>query len=329
MKNERPTDKELRKVFAEIIDGYTCSEAEGRNVVIRHLNNADQYALERHYDTIYNRAREKGLPTEEESLEVMIEADVWSREEESAIADLEVYVKNLEQTKKNLIIPSQITKINKDIDEGTADLLEKKNKRKSLLSETCESYARNKNNDYSIYLSLYRDKDLKEKFFTWDEFCEVPKSQLNEWFVTYMNETKHLSPENIKYLAINAMFALYYNLLGSKNLHTFFPQPIYELSFYQLNLLNYGKILNSILENIEGIPEEIKKEPDDLLAYAESKNKHKDLVDKSKDKQGFSVMGATKKDMDEIGVSDELAVSPFELAKKKGALTIEDFQDFS
>ena len=237
--------------------------------------------------------------------------------------------KNLEETKKNLILPSQIEKINKDLDEGAADLLDKKNKRKSLLSETCESYAQNKNNDYSIYLCLYKDNALEEKFFTWDEFCEIPKPKLTEWFVTYMEGTKHLSPANIKYLAINPMFSLYYNLLGGKNLHTFFPQPIYELSFYQLNLLNYGKILNSIIENVEGIPEAVKKEPDDLLAYAESKNKHKGLVEKSKDKQGFSVMGATKKDMDEMGISDELAVSPFEMAKKKGSLTIEDFQNFS
>ena len=87
--------------------------------------------------------------------------------------------------------------------------------------------------------------------------------------------------------------------------------------------------MNSILENIEGIPESIKSNPDDLIDYAESKQKNKNVVEKSKDKQGFSVVGATKKDMDEMGVSDELAVSPFELAKKKGSLTIEDFQNMS
>ena len=92
MKNERPTDKELRKVFTEIIDGYTPASLKGYDIVIRHLSNADQYALEKHYDTIYNRAKGKGLPTEEESLEVIIEAEVWSKEEESAIMDLEVYV---------------------------------------------------------------------------------------------------------------------------------------------------------------------------------------------------------------------------------------------
>ncbi len=62
---------------------------------------------------------------------------------------------------------------------------------------------------------------------------------------------------------------------------------------------------------------------------SKSKRKNKNVVDKSKDKQGFSVVGATRKDMDEMGVSDEVSVSPFDLAKKKGSLTLEDFQDFS
>jgi hypothetical protein len=122
---------------------------------------------------------------------------------------------------------------------------------------------------------------------------------------------------------------MYYNILGSKQLFRFFEKPIYEYTFYQLNLLNYAKVLHSILENVEKIPENIKKDPDKLLAFAEAKNRNKDMVQKSQDKQGFSVMGSSKHDMDEIGVSDELSVSPFQLAKEKGSLTIEDFQNFS
>jgi hypothetical protein len=52
-------------------------------------------------------------------------------------------------------------------------------------------------------------------------------------------------------------------------------------------------------------------------------------VEKSQGKQGFSVMGATTKDMGEMGLKDELSLSPFDLAKDKGSLTIEDFQNLS
>ena len=329
MKADRPSEATLRKVFCEIAQGYTPVTVGEKDAVIRHLKQRDQYDLECHREEIYNKAKASGLPTEEEALEVLIEGEVWSHKEENEIGDMKKYVENLEDTKKNLIIPSQIENINKDIEEGRQKLNDLSAKRKSLLAETCESYAAKKNNDYSIYLCLYQPQDHNLRFFTWDEFCEMPKVTLGELFTEYVKATQHLNPENIKYLSISSVFALYYNILGGKNLHKLFDCPAYELSFYQLNLLNFAKILHSILENVEGIPSEIKKEPDDLLAYAESKRKNKNIVEKSKGKQGFSVMGATKKDMDEMGVSDELAVSPFELAKNKGSLTLEDFQDFS
>ncbi|MFT6604385.1 MAG: hypothetical protein ACJARO_001904 [Bacteriovoracaceae bacterium] len=117
--------------------------------------------------------------------------------------------------------------------------------------------------------------------------------------------------------------------MGQENLYKFFDENIYSLSYYQLNLLNYAKILNSIIENVENVPENIKQDPDELLSFAESQSKNKEVRERSKDKQGFSVMGATKKDMGEMGVSNETDISPFELAKKKGSLTIEDFQNFS
>jgi hypothetical protein len=80
---------------------------------------------------------------------------------------------------------------------------------------------------------------------------------------------------------------------------------------------------------VEKIPESVKKHPDQLIDFAEAKSRNKDVVAKSQDKQGFSVVGASKEDMGEMGVSDELSVSPFQLAKEKGSLTIEDFQNFS
>jgi hypothetical protein len=329
MTSEVPSDKELRKIFFDIVEGFSDMETALGECTIKHFNNHDQHALEQHHEDIYNKAKKNGLPTEKESLELLREEDLWSEEEEGKLTELKNYRDNLSSTKKNLIIPSQIESINEDIKKADKDYSDLFVKRQSLLTETCESYAKNKNNDYSIYLCLYKKGDRTEKFLEWDAFCELPKTKLGELFNDYITCSKHLSLSNIKYLAISPMFSSYYNLLGSKNLHDFFKKPVYELTFYQLNLLNYTKVLNSILENVEGIPESIKSNPDDLIDYAESKQKNKNVVEKSKDKQGFSVVGATKKDMDEMGVSDELAVSPFELAKEKGSLTIEDFQNMS
>ena len=329
MKADPPTEQELRKVFCEIVQGFTRLKYGGVDLYIKHLTQHDQYLLEERKEEVFNAAKEKGLPTEKEALQTLIDGDVWSEEEENTIKETQSYVDNLRDTKANLIIPSQIADINKDIDEATTKLEELQGKRQSMLTQTCEGYAQVKSNDYSIYLCLYKDPGLDKKFISWEKFGELTKPEIGDLLTHYTEASSHLNLTNIKFLAINPIFSLYYNLTGGDAIHDFFKKPLPSLSFYQLNLLNYGKVLHSILENVEGIPEEIKKDPDDLLSYAESKRKNKNVVEKSQDKQGFSVMGATKKDMDEMGVADELSVSPFELAKKKGSLTLEDFQNFS
>lgn len=327
--NEIPEEKILRKVFSDIIKGFSLGSVNDRAFLVKHFGSEEQSFIEDHYSSIYKKARNNGLPTNEESLNLLMEEDLWTKKEESELYESKGYLDNLHETKKNLIIPSQIERINEDIKEAEEKYGALEVKKQSLLSETCESYAQKKNNDYSIYVCLRRKDDINKKLLSWDEFSELPKAALSEMFEAYAGTVEHLSIKNIKYLAISQTFTSYYNLLGGKNLFRFFDKPVYELTFYQLNLLNYAKVLHSILENIQNIPEEIKKHPDDLLAYAESSAKNKKIVEKSQNKQGFSVVGASKTDMDEMGVSDQLAMSPFELAKKKGSLTIEDFQNFS
>jgi hypothetical protein len=329
MENEPPDDKILRKALSDIIDGSSLVKSKGRVGYVKHFGNKDQEGLESYYDLIFDKAKSNGLPTEKEAFELLKKEDLWTEEDESKYNSNKSYIENLKETKSNLIIPSQIESVEKDIVEAQSELDHLENQRRELLSETCENYARNKSNDYSIYLSFFKDKECNEKFFSKEEYEELSKVELTDWFIKYAESTKDISIYNIKYLAISNVFTIYYNLLGQKQLYKFFNKPVYQFSFYQLNLLNYAKVLNSILENIEKIPEAVKKDPDKLLDFAEAKNKNRNVAEKSQDRQGFSVVGATKKDMGEMGVSDELSVSPFKLAEEKGSLTIEDFQNFS
>ncbi len=329
MAEEPPEEKLLRKVFSDIVNGYSSVKKDGRVAYVKHFGNKDQERLESHYREVFDKAKANGLPTEKESFEMLKKEDLWTDEDESEYASTKKYIEGLQETKKNLIIPSQIEQIEEDIREAQEKLDAKEKERNELLSETCENYARNKSNDYSIYLSFYKDKECTSTFFSKVEFEELSKKDLTDWFLSYIEATKDISIDNIKYLAISNIFTMYYNILGSKQLFRFFHKPIYEYSFFQLNLLNYAKVLNSILENVEKIPENVKKHPDQLIDFAEAKSRNQNVVQKSQDKQGFSVMGASKKDMSEMGVADELSVSPFQLAKKKGSLTIEDFKNFS
>ena len=329
MTDERPDDKTLRKVLSDLVRGYSIATLEGDEAYVKHFGNEDQYELEAFHDHVFEKAKDRGLPTEEESMDLLRSEGIWSDEDETTYVETSSELETLEETRKNLIIPSQINTISNEIKEAQERMDGLNSKKKSLLTDTCESYAKNKSNDYSIYLSFYADPKCNKRFFKKTQFNELSKRDLADWFGAYGEGISSLTVDNIKYLAISDIFGMYYNILGSKGLHRFFGRPVYELSFYQLNLLNYSRVLHSILENVEKIPENIKKDPDKLLAYAEGKSRHQDTAEKSKDKQGFSVMGATSKDMGEMGVKDELSLSPFDLAKEKGHLTIEDFQNLS
>lgn len=329
MANKPPEEKTLRKVLTDVINGYSFVEHEDESAFVKHFGSKEQQELEFHHDKIYKRAQKFGLPTEEEALQFVKDEGLWSNEEEKELNDNESYLSNLKDTKKNLIIPSQIEQIKNDIEEVEKKISIAKAKRNSLMSETCEGYAKNKSNDYSIYISFYKDKECKEKLFTFEEFDQLTKEEVSHWFESYLNVTDHLSIRNIKYLSISNIFSMYYNLLGANNLHKIVEKPIYDFSFYQLNLLNYCKVLHSILENHQKIPDHIKKDPDELLNYAESASKNKNMVNKSRNRQGYSVMGASNQDMKEMGVKDPTSVSLQDLAKEKGSLTIEDFKKFA
>lgn len=329
MDGEIPDETTLRKVFSDVVNGHSTIEYEGQTAFVKHFGSREQQQLEWHYESIFKRAKKNGLPTEAEVMDFLKKESLWTEQDENEYVENQKYIENLKETKKNLIIPSQVVDMSKDIEKSQKDLALKQSKRDSLITETCESYARNKSNDYSIFISFYKNEECTKKLFSKNEFDELTKHEISIWFECYMKESSHLSIDNIKYLSISNIFTMYYNILGAGNMYKLIHRPVYDFSFYQLNLLNYAKILHSILENYGKIPEKVKQDPDRLLAYAESKNKNKAIVEKGKDKQGFSVMGASKKDMGEMGVSDELALSPFQLAKEKGSLTIEDFQKFS
>jgi hypothetical protein len=79
MANDCPSDEILRKVLAQITEGYSPVELEGQEkAYVKHFGNEDQYRLERFRSEVYDKARKNGLPTEEETLALMIEEDIWT-----------------------------------------------------------------------------------------------------------------------------------------------------------------------------------------------------------------------------------------------------------
>lgn len=320
------SDQFYRRIFSNIVRGYSKTSYKKNDVYIKHFSFEEQGHLEESYHEAYEKARKEGLESEEECYTFLQEEGLWTKEEEQALQAQEGYVSNLEQTRKQIAIPSQAELISQDLEVARKKLEEIQQQKIDLLPETCESYAQKKSNDLVVYYSYYVSPECNKKLFSWDEYCSLSKNELHSLFVVYNDAVAELSIENIKHLALSNFFSLYGVVLGSKEMHTFFDKSMPEHTFYQLHLLNYAKILTSILENVENIPEQFKTDPDKLMDFASAGRKGEKMRERSSEADGYSVVGASSKDMKDIGIKDIGTQSIHELAKQKGGtLSLEDF----
>ena len=240
-----------------------------------------------------------------------------------------MFLDGVKSRKKSLVIPSQIKAIEKEIEEAQGEVNEWEKKKQDLLHDTCETYTDKKVNDFGMWVLFYKNRDLDKRFYTWQEFYEIDKPQVMELFTIFARATQKINVENLKYIALAPFFSNYYNLLGNMG-HTFFgDKPVYKLSFNQITLLSYAKVFKNIFENISDIPDEVRNRPDALLQFAESNKKAEKFRSRAASKDGYSVVGATQRDMKRMGLGkgeDTIDIST--LAKQKGKdgrLTAQDF----
>ena len=109
----------------------------------------------------------------------------------------------------------------------------------------------------------------------------------------------------------------------------FFGIPVVKLNNFQLNLLIYTRIFKNIFEMNDDIPDKIKKDPEALLDYANSSEAREEVKSKMNASSSAStIVGATKEDLEELGMNTSSGTSLHEAAKKKGgSLSMKDLMD--
>ena len=338
-----PEDKELeekvlRSLFFDIYRG--CSEVSIKvpkdstffdednqeiSCYAKHFNFFDQLDVDKHYETSLSKAKKKGLPTRKENLKRLEDSGDWTNKDEMNWLNKKSYVESLKKTQSKMVIPTQIEGIQKQIDEVAQEVAALDSERSSLVGQTCETYASKSLNVYTIYKSLYKDEETKEFLFKEEEMEYLDNYDLSILIGGYNSAVKNLELSQIKKMAISGFFTSYYGLDENHPLSVFNKKSIIDLSFYQLNLLSYSKVLRSIIRNLDP-PKELFEDPDKLIEWSEKGEKQRKLMDKAQDTdKDFSVVGAKQKDYDAIG-DKRTGDSIFDLAKKKGGeLDIMDF----
>jgi hypothetical protein len=314
-----------RKIFRDVVRGYSSTILEEDFVYVKHLTPHDQVELEEIEERYFNIALRKGVPTEEEMLLFLKEEEQWSDADDKFIEDKKYFLDTLKTAKSKMVIKRQIDQQEKTIQEETLLLARKEAEKISLLGNTCEKYAKDRLNDFYMIKSFFKDKNLSEPLFSEDKFDEMENQDIKKVVFRYNELFEGFNEESIQYTILEDFYNPY--LSFAEDSMQFYGKPFCELTYNQIRLIVYTRVFKNIFDTNENIPDNIRKDPAKLLEFGSSSKEERDKT-KQKLSQGSAgtLVGAKEEDYEYLGIErPKGGVSLHEEAKKKGGtLNMED-----
>ena len=314
-----------RKIFRDVVRGFSTTTLEEDFVYIKHLTPHDQVELEEIEEKYFNIALRKGVPTEEDMLAYLKDEGQWTDKDEKFIQDKELFLENLRKAKTKLVLKSEIDKQAELINKEQKLLDDKQIQKIGLIGNTCEKYAKDRLNDFYMIKSFFADDKLQEPLFNQDKFDELDNHDIKKVVYKYNEIFEGFSEESIQYTILEDFYNPY--LSFAEDSMQFYGKAFCDLTYNQIRLIVYTRVFKNIFDMNENIPESIRKDPAKLLEFGSSSKEEKD---KAKDKltqgDGGTLVGAKQEDYDYLGVEKPTnAISLHEEAKKKGGtLNMED-----
>jgi hypothetical protein len=344
-KIEELNEIRLRKVLSALIQGSSLIKiSPSKDSVMhdisrteikcyaKHFSLADQIHLDQKYEEFFSKAQAGEIPTKQEALQRMYDNGLWTEENEKWVAAQKEFIKNLEQTKLKLTMSAQIASVQKSIDGVEGKLKKQQEKRAKHIGTTCESYANVQMNSYTMIYCLFSDAECSEPLFSKEDQDYLSHEDIGLIVMSYNQGMKNLDISAVKELSVSPFFTSYFSLI-EESPADFFGRPVHQLSFYQLNLLSYARVLRSIIKNTAP-PKQYHRDPDKLFEWAEKGDKARKLMEKAgNEDKAFSMVGAKKEDYEQAGVErqgkDIFDLAKSKKGKKSGTLSIMDFLDES
>jgi len=300
-------------LIGEAFDGYTEASLGDDIVYIKHVNIRDQRYLHKYFEKYKDLALKRGLETEAERIKYVLKEKLWEEKDDMKIASLEGEITNLKKTVNQLLLASQREEYNNIIRDRAEELYELKKSRSEVVGKTAEDYGTGRSSDELLRFLLFKDKDLKENLYTEEEFAELEGWEIKQLTDLHLDIQSRLADDKIQKAVLRPFFSMYLSLC--EDAYGFYQKPVTELTIYQLRVVLFGRMFFNIFQHTEDIPDNIRDDPEKLLAYSQSKSSGntggiRDDADSS------VVFGATNQDVKELG--GEKAVSLSEEAKKHG-----------
>ena len=251
------TPKECRNAYRDVLQGY--SFIPNGEKYIKHFAEADLGLLESLYNSYTIEASDLGLTSEEEKLEFLAAEGYWTEQEEEGYVNGQNAVSDAKDHLSKLVIPEQIEEFESIVADEEKSLYAIKKERNDLIPPTIETYCDKKINEDYVYYAVYKDKDLKEAYYTKEEFDDLSYREISELIKEYNEAIAPYTELNIKRIAVNSFFLNAF-LMADNDPVKFYGKSVLELTIYQMNLFTRGKFCKTILTEGKDPPDEYYKD---------------------------------------------------------------------
>lgn len=214
-------------------------------------------------------ARKKGLKSEAELVQILIDTNNWCAESEKKYKNLNIQIKNLSKTKSQIFLESQRNVIKKKLEDAEEELKKIEEQRESLLGLTLEQFVTNRTNIYSLWHCMYKDKDTSTRLYeSFEDFYELHLEAVDLYQMIFTLRMGFFTTPRLKRVAVDPTFMNSYMLADGRPLE-FFGRIAVNLTTYQLSLLNLAGNFSNILENAEGSMPDGIEDGDDVVKWLE------------------------------------------------------------
>jgi len=322
-------NSEYGRIYSEICRGFSTDIIEKSAVYFKHPTVAEHFSTYANYDLFIREGRKKGLLLESEKVEEAIDGGWWSSDKESKINFLRKTVQNLFKTRDRLLYASQKVEIEKQIRQNEAILITYTKERREIVGYSLEDYAHSKLTEELLIVFTYKNSDFTQRLFSnrheYYNLTDGHVEKIKNAFDTFSRVFNH---ETIRKIAACGFFQ---NLVYlNEDAYSFWGNPTTKCTKYQIDVLLYGKMyknmIKSYAENSKPVPEEALNDPDKFVEWTD--NQSRDPATRARSKKSgdgssnrvSSAVGATKEDLDKLGVKVEKlkGKSLLQLAQEKG-----------
>ena len=303
--------EKYHELYRDIAFGYSrVLDEDGNPVFVKHLKELEKEYSYHQYKISIETAERKGLATEKDTVQLLIDQKVWSEREEKRIEELKDELSGLESTHSKLIIKKQKDSISGEIIKTRAELLNLQRTRMQHLGLTAEGFASKKQTEETVLMALFKDEELKNLLYSKEEFDLLTDIEVDKLSELYFNAIfKRFRPDNLKRVAISPFYMSLFNVCND-NVYNFYGKSVLHLTHLQIAVFTMAKYYKQLMQNSKAVPESYQNSPEDLIEWYESQNSLRQVESgkQSGDGGGRSVIGANKEELKSLQSEGEEVV---------------------